>query len=177
MRHFVRLSLVGLVALIAFGYISNQLQSDSSKTTTNPVSVTSGQCIEPGVTLTVEFQSKKPAINKCSSNYTGTSWDLFATAGLTVTGTQKYPTGFVCRIQNFPAATDEPCRDTPDPQFGSWAYFIAEPGSTSWKYSTWGAASHYPKCGSNEAWIFRYASENVETPPTLEPKTRVCSNN
>jgi hypothetical protein len=180
MRLFVRLSLVGLVVLIGFGYASNQLQSISNPASNKndvPVEVTSVPCVGLGVTLTVEFQTNKQAINKCIKNYVGTSWDLFATAGLSVTGTEKYPTGFVCRIQNFPTATDEPCRDTPNPNFGSWAYFIAEPGSTTWKYSAWGASGHHPKCGSNEAWIFRYANENVETPPTVKPKTRVCTSN
>lgn len=181
MRLFVRLSLVGLVALVAVGFALYSLgKADSGKKVDEikiPVTVTEGECNDSGINLSVDFGTKSstPSINKCVNNFTGTSWDLFGAAGLAVTGTSKYPIGFVCRIENFPDETKEPCLDTPDPKLGSWAYFIAQPKASSWQYSTWGAATHKPTCGSAEAWVFRYPDENLETTPQTTPKTSDCT--
>ncbi|NDE69462.1 MAG: hypothetical protein EB057_05250, partial [Microbacteriaceae bacterium] len=88
--------------------------------------VVDGQCETEGVSLIVDFgsESELQAIEKCISNYNDTSWNLFDAAGLSVTGTSKYPVGFVCRIQNFPTESKEPCRDMPDNSVGSWSYFV-----------------------------------------------------
>jgi hypothetical protein len=183
MRLFVRLSLVGLVALVAIGFAINSLGKADSSTQVNenkaPVTVTDGECTESGISLSVDFGtiSSTPSISKCVSNFTGTSWDLFSAAGLTVIGTEKYPIGFVCRIEDFPDQSAEPCLDTPDPKLGSWAYFTAQSKSSSWQYSTWGAATHKPACGSAEAWVFRYPDENLEETPQTTPKTSDCAAN
>ena len=183
MRLFVRLSLVGLVALVAIGFAINSFGKADNNNKVNdektPVTVTDGECTVSGISLSVDFGTKSstPSISKCVSNFTGTSWDLFSAAGLTVTGTEKYPVGFVCRIENFPDETAEPCLETPDPKLGSWAYFTAQPKATSWQYSTWGAATHKPTCGSAETWVFRHPDENLEATPQTTPKTSDCAAN
>jgi len=182
MRLLVRLSLIGLVALVAIGFaVNTYLQADGNTSSTQvkgAVKLSTGTCSKDGVSLTVDFGSKAvmPSIDQCVSNFTSTSWDLLSAAKFSVTGTEKYPVGFVCRINGFPAEKLESCKDTPDPKIGSWAYFVAAPGSNSWQYSTWGAAAHKPACGSAEAWVFRYPEENVESLPTLKPHTSVCIN-
>jgi len=182
MRLLVRLSLVGLVGLVAIGFAVNQwLQTDSNPTDSPKSSVTvqDGQCETKGVSLVVDFgsESELQAIEKCVSNYNDTSWNLFEAAGLSVTGTSKYPVGFVCRIQNFPTESKEPCRDMPDTSVGSWSYFVAAAGASDWQYSTWGAATHKPACGTAEAWLFKLPSEDLEEPPLNKPKTSVCPTN
>jgi hypothetical protein len=182
MRLLVRLSLVGLVGLVAIGFAVNQwLQTDSNPADSpkSSVVVVDGQCESEGVSLVVDFgsESELQAIEKCISNYTDTSWNIFEAAGLSVTGTSKYPVGFVCRIEDFPAESKEPCRDMPDTSVGSWSYFVAAAGASDWQYSTWGAATHKPACGTAEAWLFKLPSEDLEEPPLNKPKTSVCSTN
>ncbi len=131
MRLFVRLSLIGLVALVAIGFADNSfLRTDGTEASNKKVSavkVSDGVCLKDGVSMTVDFGSKANSspINQCVSNFTLNSWDLISAAGLTVTGTQKYPVGFVCRINDFPAEDVESCLDTPNPKVGSCAYFVA----------------------------------------------------
>jgi len=182
MRLFVRLSLIGLVALVAIGFwLTQKAQPDVNAPQEGKqakVEVLDSQCEDSGISLLVEFGSKAsvPTVAKCLKNYIGTSWDIFAAAGLEVTGTQTYPVGFVCRIQNFPNQADEPCLDTPKANIGSWAYFVAQPGSDQWQYSTWGAATHKPSCGSAEAWLFKYPQDNLESPPISRAQTSDCTN-
>ena len=182
MRLFVRLSFIGLVALVAIGFaVSKFLQADGkvqSNQQITEVIVSEAVCTQSGVSLTVDFGIKEDilAIDKCVRNFTNTSWDLLSAAKLTVTGTQKYPVGFVCRINGFPSDAVESCNQTPDPKVGSWAYFVAGPGASSWHYSTWGASTHKPACGSAEAWVFRYPEQSLEALPKTKPQTRVCSN-
>lgn len=179
MRLFVRLSLIGLLTLVAAGFAMNMfVQGDGNEKMLVATSA-EGACVEEGISLTVDFGSKaeSPTITRCVKNFTGTSWDIFKIADLKITGTQKYPVGFVCRIEDFPDEAQEPCQDTPKPSVGSWSYFNAQPGDSDWKYSTWGAATHRPLCGSAEAWVFRYQEENLEIPPSQDPQTSVCTAN
>lgn len=177
MRRFVRLTLIGLVLLVAAGFIVDRNYSGSeSNKIANPAIVSKSMCTGDGINLTVDFgyrQSNK-IIHRCIQNFSGTSWDLLSVSGIKVTGTRKYPVGFVCRLDDFPSAESEMCLDTPDPKVGSWAYFVAQPGQRRWQYSTWGASTHKPKCGSAEQWIFRYPSENLEESPRDRPSTRLC---
>lgn len=177
MRLLVRVSLIGLVALVAIGFvINNSTQVKGIKESAKQVSVIEGTCAQNGVSLTINFGSKgkRKEINRCVINFNGTSWDLLTAGHVNVQGTEKYPVGFVCKLNHFPTTSEEPCLDTPNSKVGSWAYFVSLPGSKSWQYSTWGASTHKPSCGSAEAWIFRYPEENLEIPPTLKPQSRAC---
>jgi hypothetical protein len=179
MRRFVRFSLIGLIALVGIGFAFNQwVQTDAPSDLNKKVpTVSEGLCESDGVSLLVSFgkASSLTDVSKCVTNYIGTSWDLFYAAGMEVSGTSKYPVGFVCRIQDFPNEEQEECRDTSNVSVGSWAYFIAQPGEDSWKYSIWGAATHQVACGSAEAWVFKYPNDDLESPPAEQPVTRVCS--
>lgn len=182
MRLLVRLALLGLVGLVAIGFALNQwVQTDSNPTESpkSSVVVLNGQCETEGVSLVIDFGAEGDiqSLEKCVLNYTDTSWNLFEAAGTTVTGTSKYPIGFVCRIQGFPDEAQEPCLGMPNTKVGSWAYFVAPTGSKEWQYSTWGAANHKPACGTAEAWLFKLPSEDLEEPPLIKPKTSVCSSN
>jgi hypothetical protein len=172
MRLFVRLSLIGLVALVAIGFAFNQMRTDGTTEQQLPVSVSQGQCDSTGISLVVDFGDESPTIEKCIKNYSGNSWDLFSAAGLLVEGTEKYPVGFVCRIQGIPNQEQEACKDTPGALTGSWAFFTAQ--NDIWEYSASGASTHKAKCGTAEGWRYLKNDEPIQTPPRVSPKVHAC---
>jgi hypothetical protein len=176
MRSFVRLSLIGLVALVAIGFAVTQQQSDGDKDKPQ-VKVSTGMCSEVGTSLVVDFgtNQKGPLIEKCVEDFSGYSWDLFEVADIEVAGTEKYPVGFVCRIENFPNEASEPCKDTPGIKNGSWAYFLTDE-TGAWKYSPIGASTHKAKCGVSEGWRFLLHGEPTNAFPRATPKAYVCTN-
>jgi len=172
MRLFVRLALVGLVALVAVGFWLNR--TSSANLESKQSISTQGQCPGSGISLVIDFgtSSNRDSIEKCVTNFTGTSWKLFSAAGLTVLGTEKYPVGFVCRIDSYPAEDQEPCIDTPGNTTGSWAFFIAT--KDKWEYSPIGAASHKASCGTAEGWRFLKPNEALTTSPRIKPIVHNC---
>jgi hypothetical protein len=176
MRSIVRLSLIGLVLLVAIGYAINLNQSKAIEESI-PASVEAGMCLDAGTSLVVDFgtSSDKPAEVKCVKSYNGYSWDLFEAAGLVVSGTDKYPVGFVCRIEGLPTESEEPCTDTPGTKNGSWAYFLGDENN-SWIYSPIGASTHKVKCGVSEGWRFLLPGESIQTPPRISLKSYGCNN-
>lgn len=176
MRLFVRLSLIGLVILVAVGFASN-LKWQVQTVDYIPASVEAGMCLDVGTSLVVDFgsESEKSSEVKCVKNFKGYSWDLFEAAGLEVSGTDKYPVGFVCRIEDFPGKDVEPCGETPGNKNGSWAYFLGDENN-SWQYSPIGASTHKVKCGVSEGWRFLLPGESIQTPPRNSLKSYGCSN-
>ena len=175
MRLFVRLSLLGLVALVAIGFAINQLQQkpDGSQGQAK-VTVSVGQCAASGTTLVVDFGTNqtRTVIEKCVTNFSGTSWDFFEAAEVSIEGTEKYPVGFLCRVESFPNQATERCLDTPGANSGSWAYYTA--GDGTWKYSTFGAATHKVHCGVAEGWRYLEKGEGTSLVPKVTPKKYVC---
>lgn len=176
MRLFVRLSLIGLLILVAIGFAYSQQQSNGSQDA-QLVSVTDGVCESEGTSLVVDFGSnqEKPQEANCIKNFSGYSWDLFEQANLTVTGTDKYPVGFVCRIEGLPSKESEPCTETPGSKNGSWAYFLTDE-TGAWKYSPIGASTHKVVCGVSEGWRFLLPGESIQTAPRVIPKSYACGN-
>jgi hypothetical protein len=176
MRSFVRVSLIGLVVLVAIGFAVNQQQTNGDGDEVLPT-VTTELCIDQGTSLVIDFgtNENKPLIKKCVQDFEGNSWDLFEAAKVNVTGTEKYPVGFVCRIENFPTENTEPCKETPGTKNGSWAYFLSDENG-AWEYSPIGASMHKAACGVSEGWRFLLPGEPVQTPPRVTLKTYVCNN-
>ena len=173
MRLFVRLSLIGLVLLAAAGFWFNQKPAVTSLQPA--IKVSDGQCAESGISLVVDFGALKDEIvSKCVEGFSGNSWNLLETAGFELAGTQKYPIGFVCRINQLPGEEVEKCIETPGAKNGSWAFFLAGPDSTNWQYSTFGASSHKVKCGWAEGWRFLAPDDALNTPPRVQPKITNC---
>ena len=176
MRSFVRVSLIGLVVLVAIGFAVNQQQTNGDGDEVLPT-VTTELCIDQGTSLVIDFGTNEntPLIKKCVQDFEGNSWDLFEAAKVSVTGTEKYPVGFVCRIENFPTKNTEPCKETPGTKNGSWAYFLSDENG-AWEYSPIGASMHKAACGVSEGWRFLLPGEPVQTPPRVTLKTYVCNN-
>ncbi len=166
MRLSLRVVLIGLVALVGIGaLISAPAAQDKTK-----VRFTPGWCTGEGVSLTIEGETTR---TRCATKFKDTSWKLFKATGNEVRGTSAYPVGFVCQINGAPRAQD--CIDTPRYDEGSWAFFIANPGSTTWQYALTGSSAHFSECGSAEAWLWVPSTESPETSkPSTKPVTHKC---
>ena len=163
----VLVAAVGLTRIVPSGPAAPSNSSPGSSATTGALD---GPCNtqNPGVSLIVDFgkDSGRTPMVECARgfNVAGSSvsnelngWQLFAAAGLSVTGTAEYPVGFVCRIEGYPLASDQPCTSTPTYAQGHWAYFVSKAGhgsSGNWAFSGAGSSEHKPSCGSADGWLF-----------------------
>ena len=119
------------------------------------VSYTEGACEQNGVTLVVDFgelANREPII-RCARDFSGTGWEIFQATAVDVAGTNQYPVGFACRIEDFPTSAEQNCLDTPKYSEGSWGYFVFTKES-GWQVSQVGSATRNPECGSAEGWLF-----------------------
>jgi hypothetical protein len=180
----VLVAAVGLTRIVPSGKVSPSITSPSNGSTTGAFE---GPCTleHPGVSLVVDFgkDSGRAPIVKCARgfNVPGSSvsnelngWQLFSNSAVSVTGTTEYPVGFVCRIDGYPLAADQPCTSTPTYAQGHWAYFFAQAGkggSGQWAFSGAGASDHKPSCGSAEGWLFVKGSEASGTGAKQFPST------
>jgi hypothetical protein len=106
-----------------------------------------------GVIVAVDFSHWGGNIQRgCDASPT-TGYAALHEAGFSTAGTQHDGAGFICRIDNYPAPSDEACVVTP-PASAYWSYWHANAGQSSWSYSQLGAQSYKPKPGSVDAWVF-----------------------
>lgn len=178
MRFTLRKVLIGLVALAVIGWAFSGLKSQNAAPVANPAQVQQDSNSTGAVTLVVDFGPEsglEPIIRKVEK-FSGTGWELFAAAGVRVEGTAEFPTGFVCRIADVPASSDQDCLDTPKFSEGSWAYFVtnSELGS-GWLLSGAGAATHRPECGGFEGWLWVEPGQSSgQQVPGVEPNPEPC---
>jgi hypothetical protein len=182
MKISLRMVLVALVAVVAIGgLISTIPGGESKKSSTSTAYLThDGACSdEKGVSLVIDFgsSSNRSVQSTCVKNFKGTGWQLFAAANLAVTGTDEFPTGFVCRIADWPSVAKQPCTSTPTNAQGTWAYFVASVSThNSWQFSGQGAATHRPGCGSVEGWRFVEPGESASAAlPRISPRPFGCN--
>ena len=172
--------LVALVALVAIGGLISTIPSETSSTKKDSALQShAGQCKnENGVSLVIDFgvSSKREPQAVCVKDFKGTGWQLFAAANIPVAGTDEFPTGFVCRISDWPSPSVQPCSSTPTSAQGTWAYFVASAETgPNWMFSGQGAAMHKPKCGAVEGWRFVEPGEvGSQSVPRLTPQTFSC---
>jgi hypothetical protein len=177
MRLSLRMVLISLVAFVAIGGFISTIPNEP-KTAPITENVRSGQCESgAGVSLVIDFgtSSAREVKEVCANDFESTGWALFSASGVKVEGTSEYPTGFVCRVDNWPIVEDQPCTKTPTAAQGSWVYFFADPQSADWQYSGQGAAMRRPICGAADGWRFVEAGEVVsQTFPRVQPMTSSC---
>ena len=190
----MRVTLIGLVGLVALSWLLPALASavgfqvswSTPSSTTAPNSTkafaqdkpTKGSCANDGVTLVVDpgADSGKAATAYCALNFSGTGWQLFAQANVSVEGTQQYPGGFVCRINGYPTSTMQDCAETPTTKQGTWVYFNAQyipKHKSTWRFSMQGAATRRPSCGSVDGWVF-VRGGNSAVRPRIAPTPFDC---
>jgi hypothetical protein len=181
MKISLRMVLVALVAVVAIGGLISAVpggEKNSSNTLADYVTHAGACNDEQGVSLVVDFgsSSTQSPMTTCVKNFKGTGWQLFSAAGIKVAGTDEFPTGFVCRIANWPSAEKQPCTSTPTNAQGTWAYFVASVSTQNqWQFSGQGAATHKPGCGSLEGWRFVEPGESASASlPRVTPMPFGC---
>ena len=140
------------------------------------VSYREGACEQPGVTIVVEFgdSSEREPIVRCADNFIGNGWEVFQATAIDVIGTNQYPVGFACRIENFPSSSDQNCIDTPKYSEGTWGYFVFTE-ETGWQVSQVGSAARGAECGSAEGWLFiGPGQQDSGLVPKFIPETVAC---
>jgi hypothetical protein len=186
MRLSLRTVLIALVALVAIGGLfsalsgagptASQSATPSSSASQGELTITESQCTRatPGVSIVVDFAGSGQNLEFCQQGFNSDGWRLLANIA-EVEGTEQYQTGFVCRINGWPAPADQDCRDTPRYNEGSWAYFVSN-SKKKWSYSGTGASMHKPACGSAEAWLWVPGSKSpTQSLPSIAPKTFKCA--
>jgi hypothetical protein len=88
----------------------------------------------------------------CAAKLT-TGYAAMHEAGFTTVGVEDEGPAFICRIDNDPPPSQDPCITTPPPS-AYWSYWHADVGQNTWSYSTVGAMSYHPPPGSVDAWVF-----------------------
>ena len=176
MRFTLRKVLLGLIALVVIGWFLSGLNSTGASPSSAPSALNSTPAGK--VTLVVDFgaDSGLPPVIREVDEFSGTGWDLFAAAGVSVEGTAEFPTGFVCRIAEYPAIEKQDCLDTPIFSEGSWAYFVtnSEMGS-GWLMSGAGAGTHRPECGGYEGWLWVAPGESSgQKLPSVAANPKPC---
>jgi hypothetical protein len=172
----LRVVLIALVALVAVGSIISTLPATESKSQ-NPApkpTFSDGACLDAGVTEVIDFGEQHSPVVYCATNFVGTGWDLLAQR-VDVSGTDEYPTGFVCRIEGVPSASEQDCANTPTYKEGSWVYFVADLDSAGWVMSPAGAGMRKPGCGTSDAWVFSGSDRPERVIPSVEPTVFKCA--
>jgi hypothetical protein len=117
-----------------------------------------------GVIVAVDFSHFDTAVweRGCDTTIT-TGYGALHAAGFTTAGDEHDGPTFICRINNDPPPSEDPCINTP-PATAFWSYWHANAGASKWTLSSLGAASYVPKPGSVDAWAF-----GAGQPPTFTP--------
>jgi len=145
-----------------------------------------------GVTVVIDFQeldgnggTAAPTITRCSPNAAPgtarTGIKALQDAGIPVAGTAQWGLGFVCRLNNRPAATEaiprtsnptyrEACVMTP-PAEAYWSYWHADGSGSTWTYSSYGALNRNVVPGGFEGWSFSLNRTATTNPPPGVPPT------
>jgi len=203
-RKFLRLTLIGLIALAALASVWPALSAGlgiklsvgsqptvSGEGVTQP-GTTDGACTldRPGVTLVIDFGSTSKAKPRtyCAESKPTTGWDVFKSAGVKVSGTSQYPVGFTCRINGFPSRAQQDCQHTPTDQEGSWVYYTssaqdgsaqdgsAQGNSHEWRFSMIGSSMVHPHCGDYQGWRFEKGGYGVaDKLPRVKPEPFKCA--
>ena len=173
----VLIGLIGLVAVIgAFSFFSGPQSEQAADTSGLSSASTDGACVGSGVTFVVDFgaSAERESIVKCAKDFTGTGWDLPSEVGVKIEGSEKYPVGFACRINGYPAEETQSCGPKPTYTLGYWSYFQANSLSPStWRLSEVGAAETKPECGDYEGWVF-VENDKPDTTPSLPAAAFIC---
>ncbi len=173
MRLNLRLALFLLIGLVAIGGAWSGLHTSSStgEETSNSLDVKSA-------TLVIDFgddSGRSPttiALKDLPAAATG--WDLLVESGVSLEGTDRYPTGFVCRLDGWPTEAAEACDETPSYADGHWAYYVTSKDiSHGWLLSGQGASTHVVDCGGFEGWKWVGPGEE-STPPRMAPAASEC---
>lgn len=173
--------LIGLIALVAvigaFSFFTSPQKEQIEKGSGLSSASIDGACVGSGVTFVVDFgkSANRDSIVRCAKDFTGSGWDLPNEVGVKMEGSEKYPVGFACRIDGYPAEEVQSCGPKPTYKLGYWSYFQANSLSPStWRLSEVGAAETKPECGDYEGWVF-VENDKPDTLPSLPAAAFICN--
>jgi hypothetical protein len=106
-----------------------------------------------GVIVAVDFAAWGGNIERGCDVTLTTGYHALHVAGFTTSGDAQDGPGFICRIDDEPPPSEDPCVTTP-PADAYWSYWHADAGQNTWTYSAQGATSYQPPPGSVDAWTF-----------------------
>jgi hypothetical protein len=114
-------------------------------------------------------------VRGCDATVT-TGYDALQAAGFTTAGDEHDGPAFICRINDDPPPSQDPCIDTP-PTSAYWSYWHADVGQNTWSYSQLGVMSYHPPPGSVDAWVFGAANVAGTTgqPPFTPDQVRATN--
>jgi hypothetical protein len=161
-------------SVLSWAFENNFIEETSAKQV--EVSYSEGACEQSGVTIVIDFGEslEREPIVRCAIDFAGTGWEVFQATAIDVTGTNQYTVGFACRIENFPASSEQNCMDTPKYSEGSWRYFVFTEES-GWQVSQVGSSARDPQCGSAEGWLFiGPGQQDSGSLPTYIPESVTC---
>ncbi|MFB9930007.1 hypothetical protein ACFORO_33015 [Amycolatopsis halotolerans] len=120
-----------------------------------PAAVAAPACTATsGVLVVVDFGSLGGGVvQRCLGTPPESGYDALRAAGFRTAGTVHDGPAFVCRIDDRPSPSVEPCTDTP-PTTAYWSYWDGNAGTNRWEYSNEGAMSATPRAGQVEGWSF-----------------------
>jgi hypothetical protein len=116
-----------------------------------------------GEIVVVDFAPWGGDIERGCAGTLSTGYNAMISAGFTPAGDEEDGPAFICRIDDEPPPSEEPCVDTP-PASASWSYWHADVGQNVWTYSLQGASYYEPPPGSVDAWTFGASNPNVQPP-------------
>ncbi len=126
-----------------------------------------------GVIVAVDFSHwGGPVVRGCDATIT-TGYNALHAAGFTTAGDEHDGTAFICRINDDPPPSEDPCIDTP-PSTATWTYWHANAGQGTWSFSSAGAMDYQPLPGSVDAWTF--GANSAQDPPAFSPSSVRATN-
>jgi hypothetical protein len=117
----------------------------------------------PCVAVVVDFRKLGGTVQTgCAQGDPSTGLKALSLAGFGYTPRPR--DGLICQINARPA-----CTDTTTTKY--WSYWYRAAGSTHWVYATEGPATHNPKPGSTEGWVWQ---DGGRTPPPGTRADTIC---
>jgi hypothetical protein len=122
-----------------------------------------------GVIVAVDFSPWGGKIERGCDTTLTTGYAALQVAGFTTAGDDEDGPSFICRIDDDPPPSQDPCINTP-PASAYWSYWHADAGQNTWTYSQQGAMSYEPPPGSVDAWVFGATNvSGTNGSPTFSP--------
>lgn len=116
-----------------------------------------------GVLVAVDFSHWGGTMERGCDATPTTGYAALQVAGFTTAGTEQDGDAFICRINDEPPPSEDPCITTP-PGSAYWSYWHANADQSTWTFSQQGAMSYHPEAGSIDGWAFGAGS-----PPSFSP--------
>ena len=122
-----------------------------------------------GDIVAVDFSPWGGNIERGCAATLSTGYAALQAAGFISAGDQHDGPGFVCRINDDPPPSQDPCVNTP-PDTAYCCTCMPTPAQDTWSYSQLGAATYRPPPGSVDVWVFGATNvQGTDGQPSFSP--------